>query len=241
MRTRPVAQTLAEDVAEWIETPVNVFPQKRFVDVSNGIRGLAVLNRGLPEYEMLQSGPGITGKNQMAIAVTLLRCVEWLSRGDLTTRRGHAGPMEYTPEAQCPGLHEFDYALIPHAGTWQSDEALVLREAQAFNIPVHTQAIVTEQHDGPLPAQATFVEVEPRSLVVSAVKRSNDGRGLVVRVYNPLPNTVSAKIQSGVAFVQAYMTNLLEERQELLAPTPRNAQIVEVAIRGGEIKTLLFE
>ncbi len=241
VRMRPVAQTIAEDVAEWIETPVNVFPQKRFVDVSNGISGLAVLNRGLPEYEVLQSGPGITGKNQMAIAVTLLRCVEWLSRGDLTTRRGHAGPMEHTPEAQCLGLHEFDYALIPHAATWQFDEALVLREAQTFNIPVHTQAIVTEQHNGLLPARATFVEVEPRSLVVSAVKRSNDGRGLVVRIYNPLPSTVSAKIQPGVAFVEAYMTNLLEERQELVASTPQNVQVVEFAIRSGEIKTLMFE
>ncbi len=236
---RPVAQPIAEDVAQWIETPVNVFPQKRFVDVSNGTSGLAVLNRGLPEYEVVQEGPGIAGKNQMAIAVTLLRCVGWLSRGDLPTRRGHAAPMEYTPEAQCVGQHEFDYALIPHSGTWQSDEAHVLREAQAFNIPVSTRAVVTEQHDGFLPSQATFVEVEPRSLVVSAVKRSNDGRGLVVRVYNPLSETVTAKIQPGVAFVQAYMTNLLEERQELVAQAPQHA--VEVVIRSGEIRTFVFE
>ncbi len=239
VRTRPVTQAIAEDVVQWIETPVNVFPQKRFVDASNGTSGLAVLNRGLPEYEVVQEGPGITGKNPMAIAITLLRCVEWLSRGDLPTRRGHAAPMEYTPDAQCLGQHEFDYALIPHFGTWQSNEALILREAQAFNIPIRTRTIVTEQHDGSLPAQATFVEVEPRSLVVSAVKRSNDGRGLIVRIYNPLSETVTAKIQPGVAFVQAYMTNLLEERQELIASTPLHA--VEVAIRGEEIRTFMFE
>ncbi len=238
VRMRPITQPIAGDVAQWIETPVNVFPQKRFVDVSNGISGLAVLNRGLPEYEVVQEGPG---KNSMAIALTLLRCVEWLSRGDLPTRRGHAAPMEYTPEAQCLGQHEFDYALIPHSGTWQADDALVLREAQAFNIPVHTRTIVTEQHDGSLPAHATFVNVEPRSLVVSAVKRSNDGRGFVVRVYNPLSEIVIAKIQPGVAFVQAYMTNLLEERQELIAFTPHHAQTIEVALRSGEIKTVVFE
>ena len=241
VRMRTVAQPVAENVEEWIEKPVNVFPQKRFVDVSNGKTGLAILNRGLPEYEGVQSGPGITGENQMAIAITLLRCVEWLSRGDLSTRRGHAGPMEHTPEAQCLGQHEFDYALLPHSGTWESEEALVLREAQAFNIPIHTRTIVTEQHEGALPAQGTLVEVEPRRLVVSAVKRSNDGHGLVVRVYNPLPSTVKAKIRPGVAFVHAYMANLLEERQEPVAQTPQHAQTIEVTIHSGGIITLIFE
>ena len=223
VRTRPIASSIAADVAEWIEKPVNVFPQKRFVAVSNGKLGLAVLNRGLPEYEVI---PDIAGENPIAIAITLLRCVEWLSRGDLSTRRGHAGPMEHTPEAQCLGHHEFDYALLPHAGTWLSEEALVMREAQAFNTPISTRAIVTEQHSGSLPAQATFVAVEPRELVVSAVKRSNDGRGLVVRVYNPLPDAVNAKIQPGVAFVDAYMANLLEERQASVKIDSQHAQTV---------------
>jgi hypothetical protein len=35
------------------------------------------------------------------IALTLLRCVGWLSRDDLSTRRGHAGPYMATPGASC--------------------------------------------------------------------------------------------------------------------------------------------
>ncbi len=50
VRSRPLAASRSEDVAEWLEEPVNTFPQKRFVDVSNGTMGLGVLNRGLPEY-----------------------------------------------------------------------------------------------------------------------------------------------------------------------------------------------
>ncbi len=241
VRARPVAYSTPTDVAEWIEEPVNVFPQKRFVDVSNSTFGLAVLNRGLPEYEVVQSGPGIAGKNQMAVAITLLRCVDWLSRGDLSTRRGHAGPMEHTPEAQCLGHHEFEYALLPHSGTWESDGAYVLREAQAFNTPVNTRAIVTEQHEGQIPSLATLVDVEPPELVVSAVKRSNDGRGLVVRVYNPCSSTVNAKIRSGVAFKQVYMANLLEGRQAVVECIPQNDQTVEVVLRSGGITTLIFE
>ena len=136
VRVRPIAAPRPADVAEWIEEPVNTFPQKRFVDASNGTIGLGVLNRGLPEYEIIPDESG-----QMAVAVTLLRCVEWLSRGDLSTRKGDAGPQELTPEAQCLGHHEFDYALVPHSGDWEAEEALVLREAQAFNTPI--RALVT--------------------------------------------------------------------------------------------------
>jgi mannosylglycerate hydrolase len=237
VRTRPIAQTRPTDVAEWAEEPVNTFPQKRFVDVSNGQVGLGVLNRGLPEYEIVQSGPGLA-EGQMGIALTLLRCVEWLSRGDLPTRRGHAGPMEQTPEAQCLGQSTFDYALVPHRGTWEADEALVLQEAQRFNTPVTTRAVVTEQHTGLLPSQATLVEVEPRELVVSAIKRSNNGKGLVVRIYNPLDRTVSASIRSGIAFTRASVANLLEEPG---APITVDDQCVHMNIHGEEITTVVFD
>ena len=46
------------------------------------------------------------------IAVTLLRCVGWLSRDDLDERRGPAGPGTATPGAQMPGKWAFDYAII---------------------------------------------------------------------------------------------------------------------------------
>ncbi len=247
VRNRPVAAPHPEDTGNWVEEPVNTFPQKRFMDISDGNTGLAVLNRGLPECEILKDGPGIA-PGQMAVAVTLLRCVEWLSRGDLSTRRGHAGPMEYTPEAQCLGHHEFDYALVPHSGTWESEEALVLCEAQAFNTPVRAVVVAAKEsrenrdelHEKTLSPTETLVEVAPRSLVVSAIKRSNDGKGLIVRVYNPLPGTVEASIRPNVAAAQAFKANLQEERQEQLPWRAGNGEPLHVPIRAGEIATVLF-
>jgi alpha-mannosidase len=170
-----------------------------------------------------------------------LRCVEWLSRGDLSTRHGHAGPVEQTPEAQCLGHHEFDYALVPHRGTWEADDALVLREAQAFNTPIATGVVVTDQHDGELPSSASFITVEPDALVLSALKRSNAGQGIVVRVYNPTGHDLDAKISPQFAFTQVYMANLLEaylvEESSLLS---LKAGSVKVSIRGGAIMTLVF-
>ncbi|HLI06232.1 MAG TPA: glycoside hydrolase family 38 C-terminal domain-containing protein [Ktedonobacteraceae bacterium] len=249
--SRPIASAHPADTTGWAETPVNTFPQKRFVDISNGAIGLGVLNRGLPEYEILQGGPGVP-EGGMAVAVTLLRCVEWLSRGDLTTRRGLAGPMEHTPEAQCLGQHVFEYALVPHKGDWQADNALVLREAQAFNTTV--RALTVSLHEGQQPATARLVSVEPPELVVSAIKRSNDGQGLVVRVYNPLTRSLEATVKPGplpgangdtekerVAFTHAFMANLQEELQQPLPwQNGDQEETVHVSIRPGEIKTLLF-
>jgi alpha-mannosidase len=229
VRLRPIASPRPADITEWIEDPVNTFPQKRFVDVSDGTIGLGVLNRGLPEYEIVQDESG-----QMAVAVTLLRCVEWLSRGDLPSRKGHAGPMERTPEAQCLGHHEFDYALVPHSGDWEAEEALVLREAQAFNTPVRVQ--VSEQHEGQLLSRSTLVEVEPHTLVVSAIKQSETGQGVIVRIYNPLSHAVEATIRPGFACSQAFVTNLNEE------PTGRPQGVpLQIGLRSGEILTILFQ
>jgi len=264
VRWRPAVVPLPADVSEWAEEPVNTFPQKRFVDISNGTIGLGVLNRGLPEYEVIDLtktdlAPA-TGQTdgivvaplagaRQAVAITLLRCVEWLSRGDLSTRRGHAGPMEHTPEAQCLGHHEFDYALVPHSGDWEAEEALVLREAQAFNIPV--RSIVTEQHEGQgainraptLPSRASVIEVEPRDVVVSAIKRGNDGKGLIVRIYNPLSHAVEATLRpTGIACSKAFVANLLEEQQEqLFWSGEEDAEPLHIGLRAGEIMTILFQ
>jgi mannosylglycerate hydrolase len=229
VRVRPIVAPRPADVAEWIEEPVNTFPQKRFVDASNGTIGLGVLNRGLPEYEIIPDAPG-----QVAIAVTLLRCVEWLSRGDLSTRKGDAGPQELTPEAQCLGHHEFDYALVPHRGDWEAEEALVLREAQAFNTPI--RAIVTAQHESRLPSQSTLIQVEPPALVASSIKQSEASNGVIVRVYNPLSHTVQSTIQPGFDCTRAFVTNLNEE------PTGHPQEVpVHIELRSGEITTVLFQ
>jgi mannosylglycerate hydrolase len=247
VRVRPATAPRPADVEDWAEEPVNTFPHKRFVDISNGEVGLGLLNRGLPEYEILSEGPAVS-PGQMAVAVTLLRCVEWLSRADLATRRGHAGPMIYTPEGQCPGRQEFDYALVLHAGDWAAEEALVLREARAFNIPVRSLALPAagagalpaERKAQPLPASARLLALEPPELVVSAIKRSNDGMGLVVRVYNPLRHAVEAALSPGLVFSQAFVANLQEAPREQLLWSGEEGDALHFGVRAGEITTLLF-
>ena len=49
---RPISKP---PINKWIEPPCSTHPQLNFVDLSNGKVGLAVINEGLPEYEVVDS------------------------------------------------------------------------------------------------------------------------------------------------------------------------------------------
>jgi mannosylglycerate hydrolase len=223
--------------SEWIEAPVDTNPQKRFVDLSDGSAGLAVLNRGLPEYEVAPSDDGASS----AVALTLLRCVEWLSRDDLATRRGHAGPPLHTPAGQGIGTHVFEYALVPHAGAWEAEDAVVLQEAHAYEAPL--RALAQEQRDGDLPGAWSFVHVAPGAVIVSAVKRSERGDGLIVRIVNMVDRDEDAEVILARPFDDVALVTLSEDaapptQQRTLARILSTG--VRTRLRGGEIQTLLF-
>jgi alpha-mannosidase len=224
--------------SEWIEMPVNTHPQKRFVDVTDGEYGLAVLNRGLAEYEVVR-----TSEHGSAIALTLLRCTEWLSRDDLSTRRGHAGPHLYTPDAQGVGHHVFEYALVPHAGTWATDDAFVLRQAGEFESPLRSTVVDQHAGDRVLPEAWSFVRVEPASVIVSALTRSLDGEALILRLCNPLADKVDVDVTLAIPFDEVDIVDLLEEPSSRGTTTPLArilSNAVHTTLRGGEMQTLRF-
>jgi alpha-mannosidase len=160
----------------WIEQPSPSHPQRCFIDISDGAHGLMVANRGLREAEAIQVGRGTE------IALTLLRCVGWLSLDDLPVRKGHAGPpFTATPLAQMRGTYSFDYSIIPHKGTWRD----AYRHAYEFNAPL--KAVIGLPHPGTLPGAGAFIQARPATFIITAVKTAGDGDGLVVRGYNITP------------------------------------------------------
>jgi mannosylglycerate hydrolase len=189
--------------ATWVEEPRPEVPQRAFVDVSTGKMGLMVANRGLPEVAVLPPGRD-DPQGGCEIALTLLRCVGWLSRSDLSTRDGHAGPMMATPGAQVPGRHTFEYALIPHAGDWRG----AFSQAYAYNAPL--RAVGAELHAGGLPKQGSFLEVEPDGFVLSAIKEAEDGHGWVVRGYNVGDETLAVRLAPWRRFASAARINMAE-------------------------------
>ena len=223
--TRPLGLP-GEDTSGWVEQPVAEQPQRHFVDVSDGRIGLLVANRGLPEVAVIPED------GQTIIALTLLRCVGWLSRDDLHCRRGHAGPALPTPGAQCLGTHRFDYALIPHAGDWRD----VFAEGHAFAAPL--RAVGTGRHKGSLPLEASMVTVEPAEFVITAIKQAESGEGWIVRGYSLADEVIRVRLRPWRPFSSSARVRLDEEWLEELEMGSDGS--VELAVRPREIVTVRF-
>lgn len=200
--TRPVSST--HDVPPTLgpdeEAAVTTFPHHAFVDVHDGTVGLAILSRGLTEYEVTPGDAGVT------IALTLLRSVGWLSRGDLSTRFGHAGPGLPTPDAQCLGSHTFEYTILPHRGSWI--DAHIPAEANRYIAPAKCAAI--RIFDGHLPPEFSFIAVEPQDLVFSALKKAEADDDLILRFYNPTADAIQARLTLARPLNDVRLVNLGE-------------------------------
>jgi alpha-mannosidase len=207
---RPLA--LPKFNSKWLEDPQPTAPQKSFVSVANTDRtlGLTLFNQGLPEYEILPAKPD--DKPEVTIALTLLRAVGWLSREDLSNRRGHAGPALETPEAQMLGLHSFHYSLMPHKDDWLHSGAQA--QAHAFNTAL--EGITTAIQTGSLPAQTSFVEILPKTLALSTVKPGEDGQSLIVRLWNPTNDSIpETKLRFYRQPAKVVLSNLAETEDSI--------------------------
>jgi alpha-mannosidase len=155
---------------DWEEAPTPEQPMRTFVAAQPAddpeAPGLLVAVHGLREASVAPDG---------TLALTLLRCFGWLSRDDLSTRSGPAGPTVPVPGGQCPGRHRFQLSLIPFTGDLEE----AARIADAFQ--TQPRGVGTALHAGPLPARASFLEVEPASFRLSAVCPGTDGSSVIVR------------------------------------------------------------
>lgn len=211
----------------WVEEPRPEVPQRAFTAVTDGKTGLVIANRGLPEVEVLNNDHG-----KAEIAITLLRCVSWLSRDDLSTRKNHAGPALETPEAQMIGSWEFDYAIIPCGKRLLS----AYHDAYAFGTPMRTMA--TDAHTGNLPGHGSFVKIEPLEFILSSIKKAEDGRGWILRGYSISEIDLDVTIHPWKSFAHAEKSNLAEESLEPLKV--ENKGEIKIQVQPHKIITIRF-
>jgi len=208
---------------------ISTFPYQYFVDINDGQRGLAVLSRNLFEYEVLPEGN--------TLALTIFRAVGWLARIDLLSRIGDAGPLIFTPEAQCLRQMSFEYALYFHQG--DCFQARVYPWAEEFNTDL--KIIETNQHRGELKDEGSFLALTSKEdiLQVSAIKRAEDGRGVVLRIFNPSEERLEGEIFSYYNLRRVYLVNLEEKIKEEVKAFRENRFKLEVKPK--EIVTLKLE
>jgi alpha-mannosidase len=123
------------------------------------------------------------------------------------------GPTTPDPEAD-QGQHRFAYSLLPHAGSWNE---LTIAESYALNDPL----IVWATARNPKPQtrnlkSLSFISVDLPSVVIETIKQAEDGRGLIVRLYESQRRRGVCTLATAFPLAEAWRTNLLEENQERL-------------------------
>ncbi len=193
--------------------PITTLPFRGFVAAEARTNGLAVLARGLYEYEYLPTAPNTEAGG--ALALTLLRSVGWLARSDLTSRTGDAGPLIATPDAQCLRDLVFELALYAYQGPWAESGLPALSDR--FSAPPlaalgSDPASVTQQAAG----EAGLVTVSSLQHIVrtTAVTLARSGEAILVRCCNPSAEAAATRIHGHFAVSRATRTNLAEDQHE---------------------------
>ncbi len=230
LNRRPLRRPEPKTAADWVQPPARTCPQQDFSLVQRDGRGLAILNRGLPEIEAWAEPDGTA-----CLALTLVRCVGWLSRDDLATRNNNnAGPTIATPDAQCPGETRLHYAVVPFAGDFLAADVKTL--SRRYRAPVLAVQGVADQA---VPGGTGLLQHVSRRVCVSAVKKHHRHETLVVRLYNLTGEPADETLRFARPVRNAWQTDLLEERLADLAPEARPE--LPVTLGPHEILTLEVE
>jgi alpha-mannosidase len=105
------------------------------------------------------------------------------------------------------GRQQFTYSLYPHAGSWKQADTVL----RAYEFNYKLQASQVESHQGNLPATHSLVQLNPKNLVLTAMKKSEDGDSLILRFYEWAGTKTEAKITVPAGASEAVETNLMEQ------------------------------
>jgi alpha-mannosidase len=159
-----------------IERPTNGHeePGQSWVDVSGADRGLTVINDAKYGYDVRGGDIGISA----------VRSPVWAWHDPRELEEG--GDFEYMDQ----GRQSFLVRLVPHVGDLH--EAGAVRLAAELNQPPF--ALIETFHAGPLPRRKSFADDGGGDVVLTVVKRGEDG-GTVVRAYETAGRAAHARLE----------------------------------------------
>jgi mannosylglycerate hydrolase len=201
-------------------------PMQSVCAVDDGKETMALLARGLPEYE------AIAEDGQVTLALTLLRAVGWRVRGDLLARTASVGMPLAVPDAQCLREMSAEYGLrlLP-----SGDPAAVMRAGQLYSAPL--QAYAYEEH--PPTSVQSYLTIEGDGLVMTALKPPQIGTGWIVRLLNPTTQTIDAQLYTVSTLKSAQIVSMAEERRSDLSI--QDSRTIAVSVKPQQVLTLRLE
>jgi hypothetical protein len=178
------------------ETDWSIFPAQSFVSVASDGVNVVLATRESPDFEFGSMRKFSDHPAQPDVSNS------WIFAQPLTKQTVNKDDYDWEG-----GTYRFNYALTTSSGAFRAADAL--RFAWGFQRGFETIRLRNPQ--GRFPVSTSFLEVDSRQVIASAMKQADDGRGLIVRLWNPGEQAASAEIRfSDKPILTALHTDLLE-------------------------------
>ena len=199
------------------------WPAQKWAALSEAAYGIGLLNDCKYGYDFLDG----------ALRLTLLRA-----------------PVAPDPLAD-RGRQEFTYSLALHEGPFT--QSRIVQEAYELNVPARVEkgclsggrmsfALVSENMDLPSDAsveERELLQVFDSSAMIETIKRSEDGKALIVRLYETMGGSADVKLWVATPFATAQECDMLENPTAKLKVAKDRS--VPLRFRPFEVKTIRLE
>ncbi len=182
------------DSTGWVERAEGTHPLRTFVSMNDGKAGIALMPKGLYEYEAFED-------DKRTLALTLIRAC----RIKLAVSEEKQTELP-DPGVQCPGVQRFEYAIAFTRGDWASGD--LLNAAADYATP--PRIAMVGRGKGSLPLAAGLFTMAGANVQVTAVKQAQDGQGLIVRLFNGLDRRNTAALKFAAKLKSARLCRMDE-------------------------------
>lgn len=177
----------------WKEEPTPIYPMLSYVNLNESKSSFTVMSKGIKEYEIL-------GDRKDKIGLTLFRSVGYLGRPELLRRPGVASGNQFkyveTPDSQLLKQLHFKFAidLDDEFSPYKTKKKYInyaistpYYQIQELNKFTNTlKYFVSNKLPHKLPNEFHLLDMdEIDGIIVSAVKKSDNEDGYILRLYNP--------------------------------------------------------
>lgn len=132
------------------------------------------------------------------------------------------------------GIHHFTYSWYPHEGRAVQGGTV----QQAYNLNRKMTALKTEANKGELPEQYSFIHCNKDNIILETCKQSEDGKGIIVRLYDAYNTVSTPEISFGFPVKSVWKCDLHETK---LSQLELHDATTELTVGNFEIVTLYLE
>ncbi len=134
---------------------------------------------------------------------------------------------------------EFDeqkmlYSLYPHKGDWRTGNTPQL----SYDVNFPLIAKVENNHNGDLPESLSFVQAEPQNVIVSVVKKHEDSKDAIVRLYETSGKKTKVSLTFPGGVLSAKESDIMEWHESPQNLSVTDDKVVYADMSPYEIKTL---